>query len=221
MARVGINYPAPEPVAVAPTAPAAPVYQDPATKNVRNSIRFPFFGLPSIPIGPGRQVPLYDPNDPAARALYGMDDPNRNQPQAQATPGGTPATAAPVRTPVSSYGENNTGRTTPFAPNPTYANRTTLPMGGPVYPNGSGSPSGQGGGAAPAGQSNDPFSGFLGGLLSLLTGKKPGAGGDGEYEAALRERPDDIQRLVSMTKNPTGGTNAGGFLGGLFDEKKG
>jgi hypothetical protein len=104
----------------------------------------------------------------------------------------------PTRTPVSSYGVNDTGRTYPIAPNPTYANNTTLDKKGKpafappawAYP-GSGATAGTGG-------SSSPFGGFLGALLAGLTGKNPVAGG---YEAALRERPKDIQALVSMTRN--------------------
>lgn len=213
MARVQINYPDPDPVAAPVPMGTAQVPQAMPTKAQQNKL----FGI--LPFGPVMQKPLYDSMDPAVRRLYGLDQP---QAAPAATTGTAPAagTAQQGYTPVSAYGVNDTGRTTPFAPNPTYTNTTTLPMAGPTYAPGSGSQSMQGG-SAPAAATNDPFGGFLGGLIGLLTGKKQTAQDDGQYEAALRERPADIQRLVSMTQATPAqrGQNAGGFLGGLFDDK--
>ena len=83
-------------------------------------------------------------------------------------------------------------------------------MAAPTYPNGSGTQP-----ATPG--TSSPFGGFLGALMGLFGGKNPSQSSD--YEAALRERPADIQRLVSMSKRPAESSNAGGFLGGLFDKK--
>lgn len=208
MARVQINYPAPEPVAAPVPAPAAPTYQPMPTKDQR----FKLFGM--IPFGQrGENTPLYREDDPAVRALYGLDDPSRGQQPAPApAPTVLGAAEAPVRTPVSSYGVNDTGRTLPFAPVPTFANNTTLGAAK--------APTWAGGGDA--GASSGSISGVststpFGGLLSMLFGGGQQSGG---YEAALRERPEDIQRLVSMTRNPTQGQNAGGFFGGMFDKPK-
>lgn len=114
----------------------------------------------------------------------------------------TPAPRA-IPSPVANYGTNDTGRTTPFNPNPSFSNNTTLPMSAPTWPSGSG--------GAPM-----PFGGFLGAIISAAKGK----GGE-TYEAALRERPADIQRLVSMSRLPPDqrSSNSGGFLGGLFDNR--
>lgn len=98
----------------------------------------------------------------------------------------------PVRTPVSSYGVNDTGRTLPFNPNPTSSNyRTTQGPGSSPYR----APQWAGGGESQqyqGGSSPD-------GLLGFLFGRQE------PYEAALRERPGDIQNLVSMTRKPSFG----------------
>lgn len=136
---------------------------------------------------------------------------------AQATP--ATASAAPPVTPVSAHGVNDTGRTLPFNPIPTMPNYQTTNgasgasgawagAGAPVQTSG-------GGTSAPAPVS----SGF--GILSALFGggfggtQKPVVNKKGQvvsqpYEAALRERPADIQGLVSMSRQP-GFT---GFRGG-------
>lgn len=203
MARLQINYPAfglPGPQAESPTT-EAPQYQNMPTKSYQPKL----FGF--LPWGSARTDALYDTNDPAVRALYGLDDPNRNKASA-------PAASAPMMLPPggNNYGVNDTGRTYPYNPNPSYSNNTTVPMSAPTYPAGSG-----GGGSTSS--AADPFGGFLGGLLGLLTGRKPQQ--SGAYEPALRERPEDIQALVSMTRMPPEmrGKNAGGFLGGMFDDK--
>ncbi len=127
--------------------------------------------------------------------------------------GAAPAPAQPVTptgaTPISAYGINDTGRTTPFNPNPSFANNTTLGAArAPAYPAGSGSASG-----------SSSASGALGILSPLLAlfGLQQG----NQYEAALRERPADVQRLVSTSRLPPEqrSQNAGGFLGGLFDNR--
>lgn len=212
-----------EPVA---QAPAGPTYADPPVKTYRNSLKLLPFGMfQAIPFGPTRSQSMYDQTDPAVRALYGLDDPNRNKPAATAAtaPAGA-TTPEKTYTPYTNYGVNDTGRTLSPNPNPSFALNTTMgAAGAPSYPTGSGSASLQGGAnPAPTGSSSSPFGGFLGGLIGLLTGKKPVAE-SAPYEAALRERPDDIQQLVSMTRRPAAerGQNYGGFLGGMFDDKKG
>lgn len=229
MARVQINYPQPmAPVDPVATAPAGPTYAEPPVKTYRNSLKLLPFGMfPAIPFGPTRSQSMYDQTDPAVRALYGLDDPNRNKPAATAATAPTGATTPEkVYTPYTNYGVNDSGRTLDPNPNPSFALNTTLgAAGAPSYPSGSGTPSRQGPGGSnptPTGSASDPFGGFLGGLLSLFGIKKPGEG-EAPYEAALRERPDDIQKLVSMTRRPAAerGQNYGGFLGGMFDEPKG
>jgi hypothetical protein len=137
-----------------------------------------------------------------------------------------------LHNPAASYGVNDTGRTTPFAPNPTFAagekdkyKGPTWAYPGPQYTNGGGQQSGGLGGGA-------------GGLLGMLFGMSPEyqnsnspfarmfmnaqqkQQGQPLYEAALRERPEDIQRIVSMTRGENGQTfDTDGFLGGLFGKK--
>lgn len=113
----------------------------------------------------------------------------------------------PLRTPVSSYGVNDTGRTYPFNPNPTMPDYRSVDNG-----KGTGSVSWAGGGAS--GQSGGGGSaqggdGLLGGILAMILGKNQPAQ-SAPYEAALRERPGDVQNLVSMTRKP-------GFGGGTVD----
>lgn len=142
-------------------------------------------------------------------SLFGIPLPGARPPVAPA-PG-----AAGGASPVASHGVNDTGRTTPFNPNPSFANNTTFgSAGAPAYPAGSGSPSSQGGGAP---SSSNPL-GMLGSLFAML-GLPMGQQG-AQYEAALRERPADIQRLVSMSRRPEERSqNSGGFLGGMFDNR--
>lgn len=228
MARVQLTYPTPAPVEPVAQAPVAPTYADPPTKSYRNSLKLLPFGLipnfPAIPFGKAQTTSVYDQTDPAVRALYGLDDPNRNATAPATTTTGTAGATTPEReyTPYTNYGVNNTGRTLSPNPNPSFSLNTTLGQAkAPTYPDGSGGTSMQGGANPTATGASDPFSGFLGGLFSLLTGKKQTTGGD-QYEAALRERPEDIQRLVSMTQRPASerSANYGGFLGGMFDPKE-
>lgn len=229
MAQFGLNYPA-APAAPIVEQPTAPVYADPPNKKYRQN--FNLFGF-NIPYGPTRTESVYDQTDPAVRALYGLDDPNRNASTAQAggmAPGGT-AQPSQEYTPYTNYGTNDTGRTLSPNPHPSYSVNSTIAHGAPTYPDGSGTasrqnpqPTGAGGSTSPlAGlfgnseASKNPFLGFLGALLGINgPTQKP------TYEAALRERPEDIQRLVSMTRRPPEerSTNAGGFLGGMFDPKE-
>lgn len=114
----------------------------------------------------------------------------------------------PAYTPVSAYGVNDTGRTLPFNPNPTQPDYRSVENG-----KGFGSVSMPGGGQSQQYQSGSSggFDGLpssrLGGLLGFLFGRLGGGFGQKEepYEAALRERPGDIQNLVSMTRNPSFG----------------
>ena len=110
----------------------------------------------------------------------------------------------PVYTPVSAYGVNNTGRTLPFNPNPTQPDYRSVENG-----KGFGSVSMPGGGQSQQYQGGSSSGGnnFGGGLLSFLFGWPGGGFGQKEepYEAALRERPGDVQNLVSMTRKPTFG----------------
>lgn len=118
--------------------------------------------------------------------------------------------------PASSYGVNDTGRTTPFNPNPTMPDYRSVDNGkgtGSVDWAGGGQSqqyTGPGGNAAPAAQAS-PFMG----LLATLFGKLPGAQQQQAqpYEAALRERPADIQNLVSMTRRPGFGQGGGSGFG--------
>ena len=71
-------------------------------------------------------------------------------------------------------------------------------------------------GAAPdAASSSQPFGGFLGGLAGMMPNAAQPQVPQGQ---ALRQRPADIERLVSMSQSARG-TNAGGFFGGMFDDK--
>jgi len=74
-----------------------------------------------------------------------------------------------------------------------------------------------GGAPAPPSSSAPPqaFDGFLGSIIGALRG---GTGNVTGNQPALRQRPEDIERLVSMSQHPRG-SNAGGFFGGMFDDK--
>jgi hypothetical protein len=106
----------------------------------------------------------------------------------------------PAYTPVSNYGVNDTGRTYPFNPNPTMPDYRSVDNGkgtGSVSWAGGGTSQqyGAGGGSGGSGGSDNPFMG----LLSMIFGNKQQSA---PYEAALRERPGDVQNLVSMSKRP-------------------
>ena len=94
----------------------------------------------------------------------------------------------PLRTPVSSYGINDAGRTYPFNPNPTAADYRTVygSASAPQWANTGGT------------KRTALLPGLFGKLLNLKSTPEP-------YEAALRERPGDVQNLVSMTRRPTFG----------------
>ena len=174
----------------------------------------PLGAVPPAAATPKMGVPApadaYNPMNNFFRA-FGITGapPNVAQPAAAMPPGATPpGSPAPAHTPISAYGINDTGRTTPFAPNPSFANMTTLGAGAaPTYADGSG-----GVGQSPGGNGRS-----FEGLLGMLFGQ--GNGQQQPYEAALRERPSDIQSLVSSVSQGRAGPNPGGFLGGLFDKK--
>jgi hypothetical protein len=118
----------------------------------------------------------------------------------------------PAYTPVSNYGVNDTGRTLPFNPNPTQPNYRTVtgpaasPYRAPQWAGGGTSQQYQGGGSSGGSMGGgDGIGGLLGWLLGGLPGQQ-----EEPYEAALRERPGDVQNLVSMTRKP-------GFGGGTVD----